>query len=160
MCKCNGKCVCKDYYLLAGRILIAVLFLIAGWGKITNFPGTVAFVTAGGFPMPTVFAVLAIVFEVGGALMLLTGYCARLGAKALIVFSAIATVAYHNVFSDPTQQLMMLKNLAIIGGLLYVSAFGAGAYSLHKKCGDCGSARCPVCNSDEKKEGAIQGDEV
>ncbi|MCR4280889.1 MAG: DoxX family protein, partial [Candidatus Kaiserbacteria bacterium] len=122
--------------------------------------GTVAFVSAGGFPMPELFAVLAIAFEFGGALMLLTGYRARMGAKALIILTALATAAYHNMFSDPTQQIMMLKNLAIIGGLLYVSAFGAGAYSLHKKCGDCGSARCPVCNSDEKKEGTIQGDEV
>lgn len=160
MCKCNGKCGCKKYYLLAGRVLMAALFLIIGWGKITNFSGTVAFVAAGGFPMPTVFAVLAIIFEVGGALMVLTGYHARMGAKALIIFTAIATGAYHNAFSDPTQQLMMLKNLSIIGGLLYIAAFGAGACSLHKKCGDCGNSTCVECNNDGKKEGAIQGDTV
>jgi len=153
MCKCNGKCDgkcgCKDWYLLAGRVLIAVLFLIGGWGKITNFAGSVGFVASGGFPMPELFTVLAIVFEFGGALLLLSGYHARIGAKALIILTAIATVAYHNVFADPTQQVMLLKNLAIIGGLLYVAVFGAGAYSLQK---NCGNSNCPDCKEEEKKE--------
>ena len=149
MCKCSGKYECKNYYLLAGRILIAILFLVAGWGKLTGFAGTVGFVASGGFPMPEVFAVLAIIFELGGGLMLLLGFHSRIAAKALIVFTVIATAVYHNVFVDATQQVMLLKNLAIIGGLLYVSVFGAGAYSLQK---NCGNANCPDCKEEEKKE--------
>lgn len=147
----NSGSGCKNYCLLAGRVLIAALFLVAGWGKITNFAGAVGFVAAGGFPMPEVFAVLAIIFEVGGGLMLLTGFHSRIGAQALILFTAITIIAYHNPFADPTQQMMMLKNLAIIGGLLYVVAFGAGAYSVSR---NCGNSWCPDCK-EEKKEGTV-----
>ena len=152
MCKCEGKCGCKGYTLLVGRVLIAVLFLVAGWGKLTGFAGTVGYVASGGFPMPEVFAVLTIIIELGGGLMLLLGFHSRIAAKALIVFTVIATAVYHNVFVDATQQVMLLKNLAIIGGLLYVTAFGPGCLSLNK---NCGNANCPDCKAEEKNEGTV-----
>ena len=146
-CTCGGNCRCGGSYALAGRILLAALFLIIGWSKITGFDGTVAFVASAGFPMPEVLTVLAIIFELGGALMLIAGFHARLAAWMLIVFTAIATGAYHNAFADPSQQLMMLKNLSIIGGLLYVAAYGSGAWSISK---NCGQKWCPDCGSEQK----------
>lgn len=131
---------------LVGRVLLAALFLIAGWGKLTNFAGTVSFVAAVGFPMPEVMTVLAIIFELGGAALLVLGLHARVAAWMLVVFTVIATAAYHNAFVDATQQLMMLKNIAITGGLLYVAAHGAGRLSLRKWDWKClGAKWCPDC---------------
>lgn len=146
-CGCYPGCRCGGWIQLVGRVLLAAIFLIIGWGKLTNFSGTVPFVAAGGFPMPEVFTALAIIFELGGAIMLILGFHARLGAWMLIAFTAISTAAYHNAFADPSQQLMMLKNLSIIGGLFYVAAYGAGRYSLKqydsKWC--FGGRWCPDC---------------
>ena len=121
-------------------------------GKLTGFAGTVGYVSAGGFPMPEVFAVLTIIIELGGGLMLLLGFHSRIAAKALIVFTVIATAVYHNVFADATQQVMLLKNLAIIGGLLYVAVFGPGCLSLNK---NCGSSKCPDCKEENKVAGTV-----
>jgi putative oxidoreductase len=120
----------EQYLPVAGRVLLGVLFLIAGWGKLTGFEGTVGFVASAGFPMPEVVTVAAIIVEFGGALMLIAGFKTRIAAWALAVFTLIATFAYHNVFADPSQQIMFLKNLAIIGGLLYVARFGSGMWSM------------------------------
>ncbi len=152
MCHSEGKGAWKDYSLLVGRVLIAVLFIVAGWGKLNGFECAVGYVASGGFPMPEVFAVLTIIIELGGGLMLLLGFHSRIAAKALIVFTVIATAVYHNVFVDATQQVMLLKNLAIIGGLLYVAAFGPGQISWNK---NCGGANCPDCKEEEKKVGTV-----
>lgn len=113
-----------------------------------GFAGAVQMVAAGGFPMPTLFTVLAIVFELGGGLMLLTGFHARLGAWMLIVLTVIATVAYHMNLGDQMTQIMFLKNVAIVGGLLLVTQVGAGGYSLAawntKLCIGC--KKCPDCS--------------
>jgi putative oxidoreductase len=120
----------QTYLPVAGRVLLGLLFLIAGWGKLTGFQGTVGFVASAGFPMPEVMTVLAIIVEFGGAVLLILGLEAKRVAWALAFFTLVATFAYHNVFMDPSQQIMFLKNLAIIGGLLYVAAYGSGAWSL------------------------------
>jgi len=145
-CGCYQGCKCGGWKQLVGRILLAALFLIIGWGKVTNFPGTVGFVASGGFPMPELFTVLAIILELGGAILLITGFHARTGAWMLILFTAVSTVAYHNAFADASQQIMMLKNLAIIGGLLHVVAYGAGRMSLKYWDKYCwGGKWCPDC---------------
>jgi putative oxidoreductase len=152
------------WYMPIGRVLMALLFIIAGWGKITGFAGAVGMVAAAGFPMPTVMTVLAIIFEFGGGVMLLLGFHARLAAWMLIVFTAIATLGYHMDWSNQMNMIMALKNLAIIGGLLYVAKIGAGGCSLAKHntsvcmgsnmCPDCSACHCTTCDgcaSDAKK---------
>jgi putative oxidoreductase len=120
---------------LAGRLLLAALFLPAGLAKIGGFAGTVGYIASAGLPLPTLGAILAIVVEVGGGLALLVGFQARLAALALAVFTLVASVFFHAFWSVPTdqvmvQQLMFFKNLAVAGGLLLLAAAGAGAWSL------------------------------
>ena len=154
-----------DWYKLAGRVLIGSLFLVAGFAKITNVTGAEQMVAQGGFPVPALFTMLAIVFEFGGALLLISGFHARLAAWGLVVFTAIATVAYHNPATSPMAALMFEKNLAIIGGLIYVVAAGAGKYSLAKwntkfckggkycpDCRTCGVGQAPAQEQNQQQE--------
>lgn len=152
---------CAKWYMPVGRVLISLLFIIAGWGKLTGFAATVGMVAAAGFPLPTVMTVLAIIFELGGGIMLLLGFHARMAAWMLIVFTAIATGAYHMDWANQMNMIMALKNVSIIGGLLYVTAMGAGRYSLAKYNTTCckGGTMCPDCSvekCDECKAGEVK----
>jgi putative oxidoreductase len=120
---------------LTARLLLAMLFLPAGLSKITGFSGTVGYIASVGLPLPEVGAAIAILVEVGGGLALIAGYGTRLVAIALALFTLVATVAFHNFWAVPAdqvmlQQLMFFKNFAVIGGLLMLAAHGAGALSL------------------------------
>ncbi len=147
MCQCNGGSCSCGWNVTIGRVLIALLFVFAGFNKLMGFDGTVQMVAGAGFPAPTLMAALAVIFELGGGLMLLLGFHARLAAWMLIVFTAIATAAFHMDFSQQMNTIMFLKNVSIIGGLLYVTAAGAGKWSLahwdSKLC--MGGDKCPDC---------------
>lgn len=106
----------------AGRMLIALIFIVAGLLKLGDLPGTEAAIVAVG--MPSGLALPAALFEAGAGILLALGVFQRIVSLALIGFVALTTVLYHNNFSDPTQATMALKNLAIIGGLLLVFAHG------------------------------------
>lgn len=120
---------------LIGRVLLAALFLPAGLSKIGGFAGTVGYIGSKGLPMAEVAAVIAILVEVGGGLALIAGLGTRLAALALAVFTLVATFVFHNYWALPAeaqmvQQLMFFKNLAVVGGLLTLAAWGAGGWSL------------------------------
>ncbi|MBX9610399.1 MAG: DoxX family protein [Burkholderiales bacterium] len=120
---------------LVGRILLAALFLPAGLSKISGFAGTVGYIGSKGLPMAEVAAVIAILVEVGGGLALIAGLGTRLAALALAVFTLVATFVFHNYWALPAeaqmvQQLMFFKNIAVVGGLLTLAAWGAGGWSL------------------------------
>lgn len=120
---------------LIGRILLAILFVPAGFGKIAGFAGTVGYATAMGLPAPQVGVAVALVIELFGGLALLIGYRTRIAALALAVFTLVASFFFHAYWAVPAeqvmmQQLMFFKNIAITGGLLAFAAFGAGAFSL------------------------------
>ncbi len=120
---------------LAGRLLLALLFLPAGISKIGGFAGTVGYIGSKGLPMPELGAVIAIVVEVLGALALIAGFGTRIAALALAVFTLVATVFFHNYWGMPAemqmvQKLMFFKNIGVVGGLLVLAAHGAGAWSL------------------------------
>lgn len=122
---------------LVGRILLAVMFVLAGWGKIGGFEGTVGYIGSKNLPLPAVLAVLTIVLELVAGVALALGYRARWAALALALFTVAATLLFHNYWAFPVeqqrvQQLMFMKNLAVTGGLLMVFAFGAGAWSLDR----------------------------
>ncbi len=112
---------------LAGRLLLAVIFLASAFGKITNFEGTVRFMEAAGLPWPRGLCVLAAAFEAVGGLSLILGFYTRAGATALSAFLLTATWIFH---AGPEQRVHLLKNLAILGGLFQVIAFGSGEFSL------------------------------
>jgi putative oxidoreductase len=123
---------------LVGRILLALLFIPAGLGKIAGFEGTVGYIASKGLPLPTLGAVIAIVVELALGLALLAGYKTRIAALILAAFTLVATVVFHNFWAVPAeavmvQQLMFFKNISVIGGLLTVVAWGAGQYSLDAK---------------------------
>jgi putative oxidoreductase len=119
-----------------GRFLIAVIFLISGFGKIADPAGTQAYIAAVGLPLPLIGLLLAIVVEVGGGLLLVAGYQTRLVALVLAGFTLATALAFHNNFGDLNQMIHFLKNIAIIGGLLQVVAFGPGAFSLDERRGE------------------------
>ena len=127
----------KHYGPLAGRVLMAVIFLISGYGKLTDFAGTAGMMASQGMPMAEFLAAGAIVFELGGALMLVFGWKMRWGALMLILFTIPATIIFHNFWAADAAQYQnqlahFLKNVSMIGGLLYMMAFGAGPLSLDK----------------------------
>lgn len=120
---------------LAGRILLAALFVPAGIGKITGFAGTVGYATAMGMPLPTVGVAIGLLIELLGGLALLVGLCTRWAALALAFFTLVASFIFHAYWSVPAdqqmmQQLLFFKNIAVTGGLLGFAAFGAGAWSV------------------------------
>lgn len=120
---------------LVGRILLALMFVLAGFNKIGGFEGTVGYIASKGLPMPSVLAVLTIVLEIGAGLALMAGWRARWAAFALAGFTVLASVIFHNYWAMPAEQqmvqmLMFMKNLAVTGGLLMVFALGAGGWSL------------------------------
>ena len=124
--------------LLVARILIAALFLVAGARKLLAYAATTAYLARLGFPAAEIFAVVAIVIEVGGALMLIAGWRTRWVAWLLVVFVAIATAMGHRFWEfDAAQQINQLnhflKNLAVIGGLIFVAAFGPGRSSVDRR---------------------------
>lgn len=120
---------------LIGRLLMAALFLPAGLSKLTGFSGTVAYITSAGLPMPTVAAAVALVAEIGGGLALVFGAGTRLAALVLAVFTLGASFGFHAYWGLPAeqqmvQQLLFWKNIAIVGGLLTITAWGAGDWSV------------------------------
>ncbi len=125
---------------LADRVLMALLFLIAGVGKIAGFAGTAGYIASQGLPLPELGAAIAIAVEVGGGLALITGFQTRLVALAMAVFTVVSALIFHNFWALPADQVMVnqimfLKNLSIVGGLLMFTAFGAGGISLDAKRG-------------------------
>ena len=120
---------------LVGRILLAALFLPAGIGKLTGFAGTVGYITSVGLPLPQVAAAIALVVEIVGGIALITGFGTRFAALALAVFTLVASIFFHNFWALPADQqmipqLLFFKNIAVIGGLLTLAAWGAGSWSL------------------------------
>ena len=125
---------------LIGRILIAIFFIPQGLGKIAGFSGTVAYVTSAGLPLPAVGVAIAIFVEVVVAAALLVGWQARWAALIMALFSIAAALVFHQFWASPPDQQMMqniqfFKNMAIAGGLLFVFAFGPGAFSLDERGG-------------------------
>jgi putative oxidoreductase len=128
----------SDAAALVGRILLALIFITSGWGKIGGFEGTVGYIASKGLPLPQLGAVLAIVVELGGGILLAIGYKARWAALAIGVFTLVAAIFFHNYWAveaaqKMAQQINFWKNVAITGGMLMVFAFGPGRYSLDKR---------------------------
>ena len=123
---------------LVGRILLALIFITSGFGKITGFEGTVGYIASKGLPVASVVAALTILVELGGGLAVLFGFLTRWAALALAVFSLLAGFIFHAYWGVPADQVMgqqinFWKNVSIAGGFLVLAAFGAGAISIDAK---------------------------
>jgi len=115
---------------LAGRILMAAIFVMSGIGKIANPSGTLGYINAMGLPFPELALAGAIGIEVVGGLLLIAGLYTRPVALALAAFSIVTGLVFHSAITDQNQMIHLMKNLAMAGGLLQIAAFGAGSLSL------------------------------
>lgn len=130
----------QDLAALLGRALVALLFVPAGWAKIAGFAGITGYIASKGVPLPQVAAAIAIAAELGLGLAILFGWRTRLAALGLAVFTAVITPIFHAYWTFPEAQQMVqqqafFKNLAIVGGLLVLAAFGAGRLALDARMG-------------------------
>jgi len=119
----------NDIIEVVGRLLLAALFIPAGYSKIGGYEGTQGYMEAMG--VPGSLLPLVILAELAGGIALLVGFQTRLAALGLAVFTIIASFLFHSA-PDQMQQIMFMKNIAVSGGLLLLVAYGSGAYSVDK----------------------------
>jgi putative oxidoreductase len=119
-----------DTIALVGRVLIGVLFLIGGISKLAAPAATQGYIAAAGLPAPVAAYFVALAVELVGSVLLIAGFRVRKVAAGLAVFTLLTALSFHNHFADQNQMIHFLKNVAILGGLLQVVAFGPGRFSL------------------------------
>ncbi len=118
----------KDLALLAARVLLGVLFVMAGIGKLGNVEGFAGYMASGG--VPAFLAWPVILFEILGGAAIIAGIRTAPVAIVLAAFTVLAGALYHYVPADQMQMTQFLKNLAIAGGFLAIGASGAGRFSV------------------------------
>ena len=121
--------------MLVGRILLALIFLVAGYRKLMAVAGSAGYFAKLGFPMPEVMVWVAIAIELGGAILLIVGWKTRWVAWLLALFTVIAAFAAHRFWEVDAAQYAnqmnhFLKNIAIVGGFIILAATGPGALSV------------------------------
>jgi len=120
----------KAFAVLIGRILLVLVFLKSGVGKIEDFQGTAQYMASYGMPYTNFFLVGAIFFELVGGITVILGYFARFGALLLLIFLIPTTLIFHNIFVDPKMMIQFIKNVSMFGGILVLLAVGPGRLSL------------------------------
>ena len=113
---------------LVARLMLALIFVLAGWEKLQDPVGTAGYMQSMGVPSLLLWP--TVVLELVGGLALAFGYKTRIAAFALAAFTIATAYIFHSNFSDQMQMIMFLKNIAIAGGLLMVAASGITAYSI------------------------------
>lgn len=115
---------------LVSRILLSILFIVAGYGKLTALGGTAGYFGSIGLPVPMVTAVLVTAVELLGGIAILVGLFTRPVAYLLAVFTVATAFIGHGDFSVAGNDIHFMKNLAIAGGFLALAVLGAGALSI------------------------------
>lgn len=123
--------VAQKYAPALGRALLALIFILAGLAKIPAPEMNIGYMEA--FGVPGMLFWPTVILEVVGGVFLLVGFKARWAALALGLFSLVAALIFHNDFSNQMEMTSFLKNLAILGGMLYVFAYGAGPLSVDNR---------------------------
>ena len=123
----------KDMALLVGRVLLALMFVMAGWSKIGGYAGTQGYMEAMG--VPGFMLPLVILLELGGGLAVVLGLFTRSIAVLLAGFTLMAAFIFHYQPAEQMQMLMFMKNVSVAGGFLALAAAGAGAFSLDARLG-------------------------
>ena len=120
---------------IASRLLMALIFIISGWSKLTSYSAAESYFSSLGIPMAGLVTPLVILIELGGGLALLAGFQTRKVAGVLALFSIAAAFVAHNNFADQGQAIHFMKNLAIAGGLLLFVKYGGGEASVDERFG-------------------------
>lgn len=128
----------SNLIMLIARILLAAIFLWSGYGKVMHFDYVLADMVKHGVPVANVALMLTIAVELLASSLLVLGWKARIAALALFVWMIPVTYLYHAYWAVPAaeqyiQQIMFMKNLAIMGGLLMIASCGTGNFSLSRK---------------------------
>ncbi|SFP74588.1 DoxX family protein [Ralstonia sp. NFACC01] len=127
----------RDELILLARILMMVLFVMSGWGKLTGFQGTVGYMASTGAPMPMVAAAVAVVMEFGVGIALLIGLWTRPLALLMALFVLGTSFIAHSYWDmqgamEAANKIQFFKNLSIMGGLFLLAATGPGRYAVQK----------------------------
>ncbi|RQH05333.1 DoxX family protein [Paraburkholderia dinghuensis] len=128
----------SDTVLLVSRILLASLFVLFGWTKLTGFSGTVDYMTHVGAPVPMVSAIIAVVMEFVVGILILVGFYTRPLAVLLALYTVGTAIIGHHFWNmTGTEQMMNMinfyKNVSIAGGLLALAVAGPGRFSIDRK---------------------------
>ncbi len=115
-------------FSLAGRVMIALIFVLAGLNKISAIEGTQSYMEAMGLPGILIYP--TILFEVAAGLAIIAGFKMRYVALALAGFSLLSALIFHNQLGDQMQFILFMKNVAIAGGFLFLAHYGAGELSI------------------------------
>ena len=119
-----------DLAALTGRILLSVIFVWDGWGKLLSPEATQGFIVKSGLPMPGLAYAFSVFMELGVGLALLVGLLTRLSGLGLALWCLVLAALFHSNLGDRGMEIQFFKNLSMAGGLLYVAGFGGGAFSL------------------------------
>ena len=120
----------KAFGSLIGRILLVLIFLNSGIGKIGNFEGTAQYMAKFGMPFVNFFLIGAIFLELVGSITAILGYYTRFGALLLLIFLVPTTLIFHANFADRMQVIQFIKNTSMFGGCLFLLCQGPGRFSL------------------------------
>lgn len=120
-----------SYAAPLGRLLISLIFIIAGLTKITGYSGTVAYMESQG--LPGALLPVVILTEIGFGILVLIGFKTRIAAFFLAGFCLLTAIVFHSNFAEQIQQILFLKNIAIAGGLLFLVAHGPGILSVDNR---------------------------
>lgn len=118
-----------DWCMLVARIFLIAPFVMSMFGKLFDFGGNAAWIGSAGYPLPELLLLVAIILEVVGVVSVALGYKMKIGAAALILFTVLATLMFH---IGPGEEINLLKNMAIVGGLLLLTKVSPGKIALNK----------------------------
>ncbi len=120
----------SDAIALIGRILMSLIFITSGFGKLLGPANTIHHIAADGLPLPPAAYGVAVLCEFGGGLAILLGWQTRLAAAALAMFCLATAFTVHYHPGVGAQMINFWKNITMAGGFLYVLALGPGAFSV------------------------------
>jgi putative oxidoreductase len=128
----------NDAALLVARILLAALFVLFGWSKLTGFAGTVGYMASVGAPLPTISAIIAVVMEFFVGLLIIAGFYTRPLAVLLAIYTIGTALIGHHFWTMTGMQQMenminFYKNVSIAGGLLALAVSGPGRFSVDRQ---------------------------
>ena len=118
------------YLPLLGRVMIGAPFILSGLGKLMAHDATVGYIGSVGLPLPQVAWLIALLVEIGGGALLISGFRGRLVALIMALFALATAIFFHRNFADQNQMIHFLKNVMLAGGLLQIVYFGAGPLSV------------------------------